>query len=46
MTNDNLNDLHEQLSGKFADNAISEAKMIVCKMQYFYNLRLQLKEKS
>ena len=43
--NENLQDLHEKLSAKFNENLVSEAKIIVCKMQYFHNLRAQLKEK-
>ena len=44
--NENLELLHGKLSEKFSQNLISEAKLIVCKMQYFHNLRIQLKEKS
>ena len=43
--NENLQDLHGKLSEKFVENLVSEAKIIVCKMQYFHNLRAQLKEK-
>ena len=43
--NENLQDLHGKLSEKFVENLVSEAKIIVCKMQYFHNLIAQLKEK-
>ena len=44
--NDKINDLHESLMKKFENKDISQAKIIVAKMQYFHNVKNQLKEKE
>ena len=44
--NDKIDDLHESLMKKFENKDISQAKIIVAKMQYFHNVKNQLKEKE
>ena len=44
--NERIDDLHGSLLHKFEVKEIAQAKIIVAKMQYFHNLKNQLKEKE
>ena len=44
--NERIDDLHGSLIDKFEVKEIAQAKMIVAKMQYFHNLKTQIKEKE